>query len=90
MKSYKTLRRRLLEDKEVKKAYENLDPEFALIRSLIQKRIERGFTQEELARRIGTKQSAISRLESGEYNPTIGILRKVAKALSADLNISIR
>lgn len=90
MKSYKTLKQKLLKNKEVRKVYEDIGPEFALIRTLIHKRVERGFTQKELARRVGTKQSAISRLESGAYNPTIGILRKVAKALNADLNVSIK
>jgi len=42
-----------------------------------------------LARRIGTKQSAISRLERGEYNPTVAFLRKVAVGLDAKLKISI-
>lgn len=90
MKAYKNLKQNLLKDGEIKKAYEELEPEFELIRALIRKRIKKGFTQRELARRIGTKQSAISRLESGRYNPTVGVLRKVARALDADLKVSIR
>ena len=69
-KTYKQLKRKLLKDKEIKKAYEKLEPEFAVIRMIIKKRIEKGLTQKELARRIGTKQSAVSRLESGTYNYT--------------------
>ncbi|MEK7203628.1 MAG: helix-turn-helix transcriptional regulator [Patescibacteria group bacterium] len=90
MKSYKQFKARLLKDKEIKKFYKELEPEFELVRILIRKRLERGFTQQELARKVGTKQSAISRLESGRYNPTIQVLRKVAEALNADLKISIR
>ncbi|HEY4510045.1 MAG TPA: helix-turn-helix transcriptional regulator [Candidatus Paceibacterota bacterium] len=90
MRSYQQFKARLLKDKEIRKEYERLGPEFELVRLLIRKRLEKGFTQQELARKIGTKQSAISRLESGTYNPTMSVLRKVAKALGSKLEISIR
>lgn len=90
MKSYKHFKARLLKDRDIRRFYKELKPEFELVRVLIRKRLEGGFTQNELARKIGTKQSAISRLESGRYNPTIGTLRKVAEALNADLKVSIR
>ena len=90
MKTYKQFKNNLLKDKEIKRVYDELGSEFELVRMLIKKRLERGITQAELARRVGTKQSAIARLESGRYNPTIAVLRKVAKALNADVKISIR
>jgi len=43
-----------------------------------------------LARRIGTKQAAIARLESDRANPTLGFLRKVAEALDAELEVALR
>ena len=90
MKRYRHFRAQLLKDKSVRKFYKELKPEFELVRILIRKRLEKGLTQQELASKVGTKQSAISRLESGRYNPTIGVLRKVAEALNANLKISIR
>lgn len=90
MKTYRSFKQGILKDKEMKRAYEKLGPEFDLIRMLIKKRFEKGFTQKELARRVGTRQSAISRLESGRYNPTLGALRKIAGALDADLKVLIR
>lgn len=90
MKNYTQSKVRLLKDKEIKKAYDDLGPEFEFVRLLIQKRLEKGFTQHELAQKIGTKQSAISRLESGAYNPTMSVLKKVAKALGSELEISMR
>lgn len=89
MESYKKLRTKLLKNKEFRKAYDKLGPEFALIAAIIEKRLKKGLTQAELARKIGTKQSAIARLESGNYNPTIEMLERVAKALNAQLEISI-
>lgn len=87
MKSYQTLKKQLLKDKNVKKAYDELGPEFKLIQLIIEQRLKQGFTQAELAKKIGTKQSAISRLERGTYNPTLAFLRKTAEALDTNLHI---
>lgn len=89
MESYKKFRAKLLKNKEIRKAYDELGPEFELIAMIIEKRIKKGLTQAALARKIGTKQSAIARLESGSYNPSMAFLEKVAKALGAQLEISI-
>ena len=88
MKSYSQFKKRLLKDTEIKKAYEALEPEFAIAKAVIKKRLEKGLTQSELAQKVGTKQSAISRLESGNYNPSVSFLGKVAKALDLKLLIS--
>lgn len=87
MKSYKSIKSRFLKDKTIRKAYEDLRSEFALVEMLIEKRLKSGFTQAELARKVGTKQSAIARLESGTSNPTVAFLEKIAKALDAKLVI---
>ncbi|MSU75810.1 MAG: XRE family transcriptional regulator [Candidatus Magasanikbacteria bacterium] len=89
MKSFSVLKKKLLKDPAVRKVYKELGPEFELIRMIIQKRMHKGLTQTALARKIGTKQSAIARLESGEYNPTVAFLGKVAKALDTRLSISL-
>ncbi len=73
-----------LNDPVFKSEYDKLQPEFAMIRA----RIDRGLTQEELAKKIGTKQSVISRLESGKGNPSVGFLKKLAEALNSDLKIN--
>lgn len=88
MKNYLQFKKRLLKDEGVRKAYESLEPEFAVAQAVIEKRIEMGLTQSQLAQIIGTKQSAIARLESGNYNPSVTFLGKVAKALGLHLEIS--
>lgn len=52
-------------------------------------REQAGMTQSELAKRIGTRQSNISRLEQGDYNFTVEMLEKIARALHAELKIEL-
>ncbi|MBI2607461.1 MAG: helix-turn-helix transcriptional regulator [Candidatus Doudnabacteria bacterium] len=89
MKNYQTLKRKLLKDEVIKKAYEELEPEFALVEMIIKQRLNRGLTQAQLAKKIGTRQPVISRLERGTYNPTIKFLNRVADALDVKLKISL-
>ena len=88
--SFQSHKQKLLQDPQVRKEYDRLEPEFKLIESIIAKRIEKNISQEELARKIGTKQSAISLLESGRSNPSLNFLAKVAEALEAKLHIEFR
>lgn len=60
------------------------------VRMLKEVRKEVGMTQEELAKRIGTKKSNISRLESGRYNPSLDFLVKVAGGLGKQIQVSIK
>ena len=89
MKSYKTIKQQLLRDSQVKEAYKKLGPEFELIQLIIERRLEQGLTQVELAKKLNTKQSAISRLERGGYNPSLAFLNRLAKALDSKLSISL-
>lgn len=79
-----------LKDPEFKKEYDALEPEYALIQEVLDKRLAKKMTQKELAKRVGTKQSAISRLESGSANPSFRFLQKVATALDSKLTISFQ
>lgn len=72
-----------LKDPKLRVEYDKLQPEFAILRA----RIEKGLTQKELASRVGTKQSVISRLESGRANPSVAFLKKLAQALNSHLEI---
>ncbi|MCR4313777.1 MAG: helix-turn-helix domain-containing protein [Candidatus Uhrbacteria bacterium] len=89
MKTYRGLKKQLLADKDTRDAYGALGPEFIVIEKLIEKRLKNGVTQGQLAEMIGTKQTAISRFESGRYNPTVGFLFKVAGALGVQLKVTI-
>ncbi|MDP2637986.1 MAG: helix-turn-helix transcriptional regulator [Candidatus Levybacteria bacterium] len=89
MKDWKDFKKELLKDPEVKKGYDALEVEFSIIGQVIRKRLDEGLTQKQLAEKIGTKQSAIARLESGNTNPSVAFLEKVSKALGSKLQISI-
>jgi predicted transcriptional regulator len=82
---YEVLRNRSLEDPQVREAYEALEPAYQVACL----RIERGMSQEELARRVGTHQPSIARLESGRGTPSLSLLRRVAEALDAELVVRI-
>jgi len=81
---------RLLEKPEIRREYEALKPKYDMIRSLIERRGKLGISQTQLARIIGTKQPAISRLEKGDYNTTLSTFFKVADALDLDISLKAR
>ena len=86
--NYDEFEAKLLEKPEIRREYEALKPKYDMIRNLIKRRSKLGISQTQLARIIGTKQPAISRLEKGDYNTTLSTFFKVADAL--DLNISLK
>lgn len=88
MRNFDDLKKELLENPEFKKEYDALEPEYALIRQIIDRRLKSGLSQQNLAERAGTKQSAISRLESGNYNPSLFFLKKIAAALGSEVRVS--
>jgi ribosome-binding protein aMBF1 (putative translation factor) len=89
MKIHKQFHGELLKDPEYKKAYDSLELEFKLIEAIIEQRIKKGLTQKQLAEKIGTKQSAIARFESGTYNPTLSFLKKLAQALGVTITVKV-
>ena len=76
-------------DPEVMRELELNAVEYQVVREIIKARKELNLTQEQLADLVGTKQSNISRLESGEYNPTIEFLSKIANAMGKTLEIRL-
>ena len=75
-------------DPEYRTAYNALQPEFELARSLIEARMGAGLTQAQLAERMETTQSVVARLESGRVHPSTRTLEKVAQSTGTRLRIS--
>jgi DNA-binding XRE family transcriptional regulator len=88
--SWAELKEELLKDPETYKEYKELEPEYELISQIIKARLEQNLTQAELAEKAGTRQSNISRLEGGEYNPSLKFLKKIASSLGKELHISFK
>jgi len=72
-----------LENPEFRAEYERLAPYEALARIVIMRRGSLGLTQAELAARMGTTASAISRIESGQHATSARTLKKLGDALGA-------
>ena len=79
-----------MQDTEFCKEYKALEPQYEIIKQIIKERNEQNLTQKELAQIVGIKQSNISRLESGDYNPTLEFLQKIAQGLGKELHIEFR
>lgn len=90
MTNWDSYRQKLLKDPEFRKLYEETQPEFEIAKSIIRARIENKITQKELAKRMNTTQSVISRLEQGNTSPSIALLKKVAAALNTTLQVSFK
>ena len=80
----------LMKDVEFKEEYEKLKPRYDVVSQIIEERSRQNITQEELALRVGTQKSNISRLESGTYNPSLDFITKVAQSLGKKVEITLK
>lgn len=76
-------------DPAYREAYEALEGEFSMINALIEARTRAKLTQAEVASRMGTTESAISRLESGRVKPSTRTLERYAQATGHKLQIRL-
>ena len=91
MLSHEELKRKALANPETKAEYEAQRPEFELLDKLLEARKRAGLTQGQVAEKMGTKATAITRLESASrlHSPKIETLRKYAEAVGCRLNIEL-
>ena len=81
MKLNEFINKHVMADPEWKAAYEAADATREAARALVRARQEAGLSQTELARRSGTAQAVISRIECGAVSPSLHTLTKIAKGL---------
>jgi DNA-binding XRE family transcriptional regulator len=89
MKTAKQLHKNWIKDPEYNKAYDAIEDEFILASELIAARTKAKLTQNQLAQKMKTSQSAIARLESGESNPSISLLKRYAEAKGTQLKVEL-
>ena len=88
---FSDFKKKALQNQEVKKEYEALEPLFKIKKQLIVARLSKGLTQDDIAKKIGTSKTNISRLESpnNNYMPNLATLVKYADALDMKLDIGL-
>lgn len=92
--THEQFKKEALADPAVKKSYDELEEEFALIAELIKARKMRNKTQQEVAKAMHTSSSAVSRLEAGpnstqKSSPSVATLQRYAHALGFKLQIKL-
>ncbi len=76
-----------LKDPESKRIYDEYSRQLEIAYQILQLRRKAKMTQAELAKKIGTKQSNIARMETGNQNFTIDMLHKIASVLGKNLKV---
>ena len=89
MRSFEAFKKRMLKNPKVRAEYDALADEFALAGELIGARAKAKLTQAEVARRMGTSQSAVARMESGRTLPSTASLVKYARAVGRKVEIRL-
>jgi len=87
LREWKEYKKEVFKDPAFKKAYDALEPEFKLASSLIQARLDNKLTQQQLAKKAGVSQAVVARLESGQANPTVSTVNRVAGILGKELGL---
>ena len=90
MDDFEKMKKRLLKNPEFKKLYEDSRPEFEIARMVIRARIERGLTQKQLADKLHTRQSVISRVEGANTTPSLSFLKRLAAAFNTTLQVQFK
>ena len=85
--SFELYKKKLLKDPEMKKYYDEVGKQLEISYKIIQLRRQHGISQLELAKKLGTTQSNVARLEAGQQNFTTSTLQKIAHVFRRDLKI---
>lgn len=84
---YSEIKNKYLSNPEVKKAYEEMEPEYQLICAIIEARQEKNISQQELADVTGIDRADISKIENGNANPSLKTIKRVAEGLGKKVEI---
>lgn len=77
----------LLQDKTFSETYFEVKAEFEIQRALMNARLSRNLTQQELSSLSGIDQANLSRIEKGIANPSLHTLQKLAKAMGMHIEL---
>lgn len=85
--SHGEVKKELFKNKSFRKYWEEHIFERQIFQAIVRARTEKDFTQRELAEKIGVKQSALARFESGRTNPTLSFIKKVVSGLGLSVTV---
>ena len=80
----------LLKNPKFRKALKETALEYEIARAIIEVRLNKGLTQGELAIKLKTRQSVISRVENAKTTPSLSFLKRLASALDTTLQVSFK
>ena len=87
MKTFEDYKKQQMQDPELVREYEAIQPEMDVIRAIVNARTSQNLTQNELAKRTGINQADISKLENGIRNPSVNLLKRLAEGMGMSLKI---
>ena len=87
MRTFRDSLNKRMNDESFRREYEAIQPEMDIIRAIVEARQAKNITQKELATRTGINQADISKLENGNRNPSLNMLKKLAAGLDMSLKI---
>lgn len=84
---YTEFKKELFRNSELKKIRKKNQLAYDIANQVLDARMKKGLTQDQLAQKIGTKQPSIARIENGDSVPTLTFLEKIANALDVELTV---
>jgi len=87
--THEELKAKLMKKPGFRREYEKLEPEFAIARSIIEARIKKNISQQKLAKKMGTGQAVISRLENANTSPSLALIKRLAEALNLKVELRL-
>lgn len=87
MKTFEDYKKQQMQDPELVREYEAIQPEMDVIKAIVNARTSQNLTQNELAKRTGINQADISKLENGTRNPSVNLLKRLAEGMGMSLKI---
>ena len=86
-KNFRETMNEQLKNPEFKKEWDALEPEYQIIKAMLDTRNEKAMTQKQLADITGIPQADISRLENGNANPSLKTLQRLADGMGMKLKL---
>jgi ribosome-binding protein aMBF1 (putative translation factor) len=87
---WKTHKKLLLKNPAFKKALEESEPELQIAKAVIEARMKKGLSQKQLADRLNTKQSVISRVENARTTTSLTFVKRLSEVLGVSFQLQIR